>query len=227
MPTTLLAAIAIALACVVVAEPKLLGRKWPPYLLAAGAGIGIAYVVVHLLPEIAVGAEVVRRSTEGRLPYAELHAYLLVLIGIIGTLVLRAAQSGLHGMAPHPRVRIVQPALSALIVGYLLAVRDNTDIGPILLFTLAIGLHVALNAHGLAVKLKSPQGGTVLAAAIAVGYVAGLGWEAPPVVVAGLLSLLAGGVMTRTIHEILDEESHLIALTIGASFEAALLLGVT
>jgi hypothetical protein len=227
MPTTLLAAIAIALACVVVAEPKLLGRKWPPYLLAAGAGIGIAYVVVHLLPEIAVGAEVVRRSTEGRLPYAELHAYLLVLIGIIGTLVLRAAQSGLHGMAPHPRVRIVQPALSALIVGYLLAVRDNTDIGPILLFTLAIGLHVALNAHGLAVKLKSPQGGTVLAAAIAVGYVAGLGWEAPPVVVAGLLSLLAGGVMTRTIHEILDEESHLIALTIGAGFEAALLLGVT
>jgi hypothetical protein len=227
MTTTLLAAIAIALACVVVAEPRLLGRTWPPSLLAAGAGIGIAYVVVHLLPEIAVGAEGVRRSTEGRLPYAELHAYLLVLIGIIGTLVLRAAQSGLHGMAPHPRVRIVQPALSALIVGYLLAVRDNTDIGPILLFTLAIGLHVALNAHGLAVKLKSPQGGTVLAAAIAVGYVAGLGWEAPPVVVAGLLSLLAGGVMTRTIHEILDEESHLVALTIGASFEAALLLGVT
>lgn len=227
MTATLLAAIAIALACVVVAEPRLLGRKWPPYLLAAGAGIGIAYVVVHLLPEIAVGAEVVRRSTEGRLPYAELHAYLLVLIGIIGTLLLRAAQNGLHGMAPHPRVRIVQPALSALIVGYLLAVRDNTDVGPILLFTLAIGLHVALNAHGLAVKLKSPQGGTVLAAAIAVGYVAGLGWEAPPVVVAGLLSLLAGGVMTRTIHEILDEESHLVALTIGASFEAALLLGVT
>ena len=227
MTATLLAAIAIALACVVVAEPRLLGRKWPPYLLAAGAGIGIAYVVVHLLPEIAVGAEVVRRSTEGRLPYAELHAYLLVLIGIIGTLLLRAAQNGLHGMAPHPRVRIVQPALSALIVGYLLAVRDNTDIGPILLFTLAIGLHVALNAHGLAVKLKSPQGGTVLAAAITVGYVAGLGWEAPPVVVAGLLSLLAGGVMTRTIHEILDEESHLVALSVGASLEAALLLGVT
>jgi hypothetical protein len=33
--------------------------------------------------------------------------------------------------------------------------------------------------------------------------------------------------MTRTIHEILDEESHLVSLTIGASLEAALLLGVT
>jgi hypothetical protein len=227
MSTTLLAAVVIALACIVFAEPRLLGRTWPVALLAAGAGIGIAYVVVHLLPEIAAGAEIVRRSTEGRLPYAELHAYLLVLIGIIGTLILRASEHGLHGLEPHPRVRIVQPALSAVIAGYLLAVRDNTEVGPILLFTLAIGLHIALNAHGLAVKLKSPQGGIVLAAAIALGYILGLGWEAPPVVIAGLLSLLAGGVMTRTIHEILDEESHLVALSIGAGLEAALLLGVT
>ena len=227
MLTTFLAALFIAMTCIVVAEPRLLGRVWPSYLLAAGAGIGIAYVVVHLLPELAVGAEIVRRSTEGRLPYAELHAYLLVLIGIIGTLILRGMQHGLHGLAPRPRVRIVQPALSALIVGYLLAVRDSTEIGPIVLFALAIGLHIALNAHGLAVKLDSPQGGIVLAAAIAAGYAIGVGWQAPAVVIAGLVALLAGGVMTRTIHEILDEESHLVALTMGAGLEAALLLGVT
>jgi hypothetical protein len=227
MGVTLLAATIIAVACIAAAEPRLLGRAWPSSVLAAGAGIGIAYVVVHLLPEIADGAEIVRRSTEGTLPYAQLHAYLLVLIGIIGTLILRAAQHGLHGMAPHPRVRIVQPAISALIVGYLLAVRDSAEIGPIVLFTIAIGLHVALNAHSLAVKLQSPQGGLVLAAAIAVGYALGLGWEAPPVVIAGLVALLAGGVMTRTIHEILDEEGHLLALTVGAGLEAALLLGVT
>lgn len=227
MATTLLAAAVIAIACIVVAEPRLLGRKWPPYVLAAGAGVGIAYVVVHLLPEIAEGAEIVRRSTEGKLPYAELHAYLLVLIGILGTLFLRAAQRGLHGMEPHPRIRIVQPAISSLIVGYLLAVRDSTELGPIILFVIAIGLHVALNAHSLAVKLDSPQGGLVLAGAIAAGYALGLGWEAPAVVIAGLVALLAGGVMTRTIHEILDEESHLVALSIGAGLEAALLLGVT
>ena len=150
-----------------------------------------------------------------------------MLIGILGTLFLRGLQSGLHGMTPHPRVRIIQPALSALIVGYLLAVRDDTEVGSILLFTLAIGLHIALNAHGLAVKLNSPQGGLVLAGAVAVGYALGVGWEAPPVVVAGLVALLAGGVMTRTIHEVLDEESHLVALTVGATLEAALLLGVT
>ncbi len=195
-------------------------------MLSAGAGIGIAYVVVHLLPELAIGAEIVRRTTEGRLPYAEAHAYLLVLVGIIGTLALRSVQLGLYGMEPHPRIRVVQPAMSALIVGYLLSVRDAAEIGPLLIFTLAIGLHVAINAHTLATKLQSPFGGLVLAGAIAAGYASGLLWEAPPVAVAGLVALLAGGVMTRTIHEILDEERHLIALVVGASAETILLVAL-
>ena len=130
MSATLIAAIAIAAACVAVAEPRLLGRPWPGTVISAGAGIGLAYVVVHLLPEIAQGAETIRLRLDGQLPYAEVHAYLLVLVGIIGTLALRAYEKGLHGMTAHPRVRIIQPALSAVIVGYLLAVRDSTEIGP-------------------------------------------------------------------------------------------------
>ncbi len=222
---TLLVAIVIALACVAAAERRLLGRKWPEYLLSAGAGIGIAYVVVHLLLELAIGAETVRSTTEGRLPYAEVHAYLLVLVGIIGTLALMSVQFGLYGMEPRPRIRVVQPAMSALIVGYLLSVRDATEIGPLLIFTLAIGLHVAINAHTLATKLQSPFGGLVLAGAIAAGYASGLLWEAPPVAVAGLVALLAGGVMTRTIHEILDEERH--PLVVGASAETILLVALS
>ena len=73
-------------------------------------------------------------------------------------------------------------------------------------------------------KLGSPQGGIVLAAAIAVGYLVGVGYEAPPVVVAGFIALLAGGVMTRVIHEVLDEERHLVALVLGAAVETALLV---
>ena len=226
MSPTLLAAIAIAGACVAVAEPRLLGRAWPDAALSAGAGIGIAYVVIHLLPDLAAGAEIVKRSAEGRLPYAEVHVYLLVLVGIIGTLLLRAGEKGLHGFHPHPRIRALQPALSALIVGYLLAVRDDAAIKPLLFFTIAIGLHVAINAHTLEVKLRSPFGGLALAGAIAAGYAAGLVAQAPPVVVAGATALLAGGVMTRTIHEVLDEERHLVALVVGAAAETVLLLAI-
>ena len=162
--------------------------------------------------------------TSGVLPYAEVHVYLLVLVGIIGTLLLRAGEKGLHGFGRHPRVRILQPMLSALIVGYLLAVRDDTDIQPLAFFTIAIGLHVAISAHTLAIKLDSPLGGLTLAAAIGGGYLLGLVGQAPPVVVAGFIALLAGGVMTRTIHEVLDEERHLVALVLGAAVETALLV---
>lgn len=226
MSAPLIAAICIAAACVVVAEPRLLGRAWPGIAVSAAAGVGLAYVVVHLLPEIAAGAETIRVRFDGELPYAEIHAYLLVLVGIIGTLALRASEKGLHGMRPHPRVRIIQPALSALIVGYLLAVRDSTEIGPIVIFAIAIGLHVAINAHTLATKLGSPQGGLVLAGAIALGYLGGVAYEAPPVAVAGCIALLAGGVMTRVIHEVLDEERHFLALCLGAAVETVLLVAI-
>jgi hypothetical protein len=221
---TLVVAALIALACIVVAEPRLLGRAWPETLLSAGAGIGISYVVLHLLPELARGVGTFSDGLTADLPTAEVLVYGLVLVGILGTLALRAVQKGRHGLAPHPRVRLLQPALSALIVGYLLAVRDDPDIQPVLVFGLAIGLHVVLNAHALATKLDSPLGGLALAGAIAAGYLLGTVAEAPEVWVAGITALLAGGVMTRTIHELLDEERHLVALTAGAAIEGGLLL---
>jgi len=221
---TLVVAALIALACIVVAEPRLLGRAWPETLLSAGAGIGISYVVLHLLPELARGVGTFSDGLTADLPTAEVLVYGLVLVGILGTLALRAVQKGRHGLAPHPRVRLLQPALSALIVGYLLAVRDDPDIQPVLVFGLAIGLHVVLNAHALATKLDSPLGGLALAGAIAAGYLLGTVAEAPEVWVAGITALLAGGVMTRTIHELLDEERHLVALSAGAALEAGLLL---
>jgi len=223
---TLVAALAIAVACLVVAEPRLLGRPWPDPVLSAGAGIGISYVVLHLLPELARGAGAVSDGVGAALPTGEVLIYGLVLVGILGTLALRAVQRGHRGRVPHPRVRLLQPGLSALIVGYLLAVRDDPEIQPVLVFALAIGLHVALNAHALATRLQSPLGGAALAAAIVAGYAIGSVAEAPEAWVAGAAALLAGGVMTRTIHELLDEERHLVALTAGAALEAALLLAL-
>ena len=71
-------------------------------------------------------------------------------------------------------------------------------------------------------------------ARLAAAFYIVLGWVgllALPQLVGSLsivqIALLAGGVMTRSIHEILDEESHLVALSVGAGLEAALLLGVT
>ena len=131
---------------------------------------------------------------------------------------------GRHGLRPHPRLQILQPALSALLVGYLLAVRDDPAVGVLMVFAVAIGLHVAINAHTLTTRLQAPLSGLVLAGAIVAGFSIGTAWEAPPVAVAGIVALLAGGVMTRTIHEVLEEEQHLTALVLGATLETAFLL---
>ena len=55
-------------------------------------------------------------STRGLHPVRSIPLVIAIgaLVGaIIGTLALRAYEKGLHGMTPHPRVRIIQPALSA------------------------------------------------------------------------------------------------------------------
>ncbi|MFM7693302.1 MAG: hypothetical protein ACKO7U_03195, partial [Actinomycetota bacterium] len=87
---TLVVALLIALGCIVVAEPRLLGRAWPETLLSVGAGIGISYVVLHLLPELARGVGTFSDGLTADLPTAEVLVYGLVLVGILGTLALRA-----------------------------------------------------------------------------------------------------------------------------------------
>ncbi len=67
---TLVIAILIAAGCIVVAEPRLLGRAWPEQLLSAGAGIGISYVVLHLLPELARGVGTISDGLAADLPTA-------------------------------------------------------------------------------------------------------------------------------------------------------------
>lgn len=223
---TALAALAISLACVAAGDRRLLGRRWPEWLLSAGAGVGLAYVVVHLLPELADGARVVGAEADGRIPFAEAAIYLVVLVGILSTLLLRSLQHGNLGLDPRPRLRVAQPAGAALIAGYLIAVRDDPEVQPILLFAVAIGLHLLVNAHTLTAKLDSPFGGIALASAVVAGFALGSLWQAPEAVVAAFVALLAGGVMTRTLHEVVDEERHLLALTGGAAAETALLLAV-
>jgi hypothetical protein len=221
-----LAALAISLICVAAGDRRLLGGRWPEWLLSAGAGVGLAYVVVHLLPGLADAARVVGEEADGRIPFAEAAIYLVVLVGILATLVLRSWQHGRHGSQPHPGLRIAQPVGSALIVGYLIAVRDDPEVQPLLLFAVAIGLHLLVNAHTLTAKMDSPLGGLALAAAVVGGFGLGSLWQAPEAMVAAFVALLAGGVTARTLHEVVDEDRHLLALTGGAAAETALLLGL-
>lgn len=218
----LLAAVAIATCCIAAAEPRLGGRAWPPRLLSAGAGIGLAYLIVHLLPETA-DATKTWQFTASWFHYDYLHAYVFILVGIFGTLMLRFLQHGQHGFSPHARIVVVQPTIAAALVGYVLATRTDAEIASLIIFSTAIGLHVVISAHALATQSQSPSGGIVLAAAIITGYAIASATNPPTEVIAGLTAVLAGGVMTHVINEVQDEEHHFGALGVGALLETALL----
>lgn len=221
---SLLAAAAIAIACIVVADPRLLGRAWPESIKSFGAGISVAYVVLHLLPSIGFAA------LGFNLDFGDLElnpttvVYALVLVGILATLVLRAVEQGTHGFQARPRIAIARPLASALILGYLLADKNDAEIEPVIVFAIAIGIHVAFGAHSLATELRLRSIGAIFALAIAGGYGIGLvPVLSEPLPTDLITALLAGGVMATTIHEALSRQRRFTPLFVGAIIEAALL----
>ncbi|MEY4227308.1 MAG: hypothetical protein RL190_2065 [Actinomycetota bacterium] len=220
--TSLIGVLAISVACIAVSSPRIAGRPWPPALLSAAAGVSLAYFVVHQLPE-AANATVTWEFTREWSRYDDLHAYLFLLGGVVGTLVLRFAQRGEHGFAARPRIAYVEPTLAALLVGYVMAGHAGDDVLTIGLFAIAVGLHLAIGAHGLSRRFASPFAGAALTLSLLIGLGIGSLTSAPVEIVAGMSALLAGGVMTTVVSELGDGQRHFAAFVAGVLLETVLI----
>ncbi len=150
----------------------------------------MAYVFVHLLPELAEGQETVAEALgEGEgLAFLESHAYLIALISL-------AVFYGLEQLATSSRRRkravgkedstsggvfwlhISSFAVYNALIGYLFLHRLDTGLENLLLFFVAMALHFMVNDHGLREHHKEVylrSGRWVLAAvAIVLGWVVG------------------------------------------------------
>ncbi len=85
-PTALALVAAAVLAAVHLLGDRLGGLDVVPRsaVLSAGSGVSVAYVFVHLLPEVArVEDELGELVTAGPLRYLEHHAWLLALAGLV------------------------------------------------------------------------------------------------------------------------------------------------
>ncbi len=65
--------------------------------LSLAGGVSVAYVFVHLLPELAAGQAAVSRAVgdsraDGALLYAERHVYLIALAGLAAFFTFKVAQ---------------------------------------------------------------------------------------------------------------------------------------
>jgi preprotein translocase subunit SecG len=210
--------------------------------LSFSSGVSVAYVFVHLLPELNKAQETIKSSLNLELAFLEHHVYLVALVGL-------AVFYGLERLAETSRqtnqkagngdvtssgvfwIHIVSFAVYNALIGYLLLHREEPGIESLLFFFIAMALHFVVNDFGLRQHHKAIYdriGRWLLAAAIIVGWVIGSTTEIHRAAVAVLFAFLAGGVVLNVLKEELPEEreSRFWAFAVGAAAYAILLLAL-
>ena len=205
--------------------------------LSFASGISVAYVFVHLLPELAEGQEVLAETGVVGGLVEEGHVWLMALAGLAVFYGLeRAAKASREENEREGGADETEPgvfwlhigsfAVYNVLVGYLLG-HGEVGAGRVT-FWVAMALHFFVNDYGLHQHHKARYGHVgrwVLAAAVVGGAALGLAVEVHEAVLAGLVAFLGGGVVLNVLKEELPEEreSRFVPFALGAAAYAALL----
>ncbi|PSR17113.1 hypothetical protein C8255_14350 [filamentous cyanobacterium CCP3] len=210
--------------------------------LSFGSGVSVAYVFVHILPELSEQQEFIQDTLNRELLFLENHVYLVALVGVaifygLERLIKQSRQQNQaegEGDVAERHVFGIHMASFAVynaLIGYLLLHRESPDPLSLLTFAIAMGLHFVVNDYGLRQDHRHNYdyvGRWVLAAAILVGWAIGAATEIPQAAIAVLFAFLAGGVILNVLKEELPEEreSHFGSFAIGAAGYSLLLLAI-
>lgn len=210
--------------------------------LSIAGGVSVAYVFIHVLPELNAGQETVGRSLRDAAPYLEHHVYVVALAGL-------ASFYGLERLANASRMRrrsrgasdqtsvavfwihVGAFAVYNLLIGYLLVHREDQTLRGLAIYWFAMSLHFVVTDHGLREHHKQAyvrRGRYLLATALVAGWALGLATRVSEAMVATLFAFLAGGVVLNVLKEELPEErqSRFWAFAVGLAGYAALLLAL-
>lgn len=246
----LVAAVVLAIVHVVTPSLKFLAGTPRSAWLSIAGGVSVAYVFVHLLPELAAGQETVGRVAGGE-AFAERHVYLIALAGLATFYGLdrlaktsrskregapvgsgRDEEAAAAGTSPQVFwIHIGSFAIYNALIGYLLLHREVMTFGALAFFTIAMALHFTVTDYGLNEDHKAVYraiGRWVLVAAVLIGFVVGLATEVSEAAIAVLVAFLAGGVILNVLKEEVPSErqSRFWAFAAGMAGYAALLLTV-
>ena len=133
---------------------SLLPAKTQDALASAGGGAAIAYIFVHLMPELAVGG---RELTELDLaqytptPITEAGLFLIAMVGMVVFFVLDArTEQGRSSTNSSFRIHLLSFGSVSAIYAYTLPSLVTTGLDYALLFTVVIGAHLLLADRALA-----------------------------------------------------------------------------
>ncbi|MFC4245773.1 hypothetical protein ACFOZ7_01935 [Natribaculum luteum] len=212
--------------------------------LSVAGGAAVAYVFVHLLPEVGEAARTVVETLAVPVTLLERHVYVVALVGFVtfyGLERYAAVASGRKGAggrridAGSERTRfwihVGSFAVYNALIGYLLVHREAPGALGLVLYATAMGLHMLVNDYGLRGHYGDAYhrvGRWLLAGSVLVGTAVGYLTVVHEAAIALALSFLAGGVVLNVIKEELpaERESRFGAFAAGAGSYAALLLVV-
>jgi hypothetical protein len=218
---TLIAAIVLSVAFVLGGRIHRPGDITRRGAISFSAGAAIAYIFVHLSPEL---GEMRKAALEESRQFApRLEAYSVHLATMLGFIVFYAlevfaggsartapAHVGQGGRQSRFRTQLLVFGLYAWMVAYLLNHSYEDQPLRLGLYSLAMGLHFITVGHGLHEEHGHRYlrvGAPVLGAATLIGWVAGLIAALPTTVTALLMGVVAGGVIANTVIMELPKET--------------------
>jgi hypothetical protein len=152
---------ALALAAVHLFAPRLRFLTLVPRTswLSAAGGISVAYVFVHLLPELAEGQAAIEGEQAGPAPPLEFLEHHVYLVALIGLGVFYGVEK--HSLSSRRRnsqqsaedrtsddafwLSIASFAVYNASIGYLLLRSELEELTQLTLYTVAIGVHFVIN----------------------------------------------------------------------------------
>lgn len=213
-----------------IGEPRERNRR---LIHSAAGGVAVAFVFLHLLPEVDALRDAVQERT-GAASVFDAHAiFVLGLVGLsvfYGVEVLARASHRRAGTSSSiaDQVGIMVFAAYYSLIGYLLWEQAQESLPALTAYTIAVALHLVVVDYGLRDNHREAYtrvGWWVLAAAMLIGWAAGAVVHIPDWGVGIMMALFAGALILVALKEELPAErsGHYGAFIAGVVAYSALL----
>ena len=235
-----LMAVAFCLVHLFVGRLRFLDRNPRSRWLSFSGGVAVAYVFLHMLPELGAHAGAFNRATGLGEVMAESAVYLLALFGVAafyGTeRALKRSRGQDKDQIEHARpessvfwLHIAVSSLLIFVIGYLLNHREDTSLIGLALYFFAMTLHFVtadFGTRGDHPELYDDRGRWILSAATLAGWILGTQVSVPQIVIGALFAFVSGAIVLVVLKEELPEErkSFFLPFAGGTLLYAALVL---
>lgn len=236
-----LMSLAFCLVHLFVGRLRLLDRDPRSRWLSFAGGVAVAYVFLHMLPELGAHVGTFRRATGLDAVMSQSAVYGLAMLGLAvfyGTeraLKRSRGERDTSGDVDRPAsgvfwLHIAASSLLIVVIGYLLNHREDASLAGLALYFFAMALHFATADFGTRAdhpELYDRHGRWALCAATLGGWLLGTQVTVPQIAIGGLFAFVAGAIVLVVLKEELPEErkSYFLPFAGGALVYAGLVLG--